>query len=149
MNVRLVFAEDERSGILATLEVGVQSTTAALCTCIEGFKAHRGLLPAWASTWISLRKTSYGAFWSVLAEEFLIRQRRVVELVVIILGPVEELAVRWVHLVIVLGELHVEIGNPAELTVDVTLLRQLCVVWHSSALHLVLLIWVELPLRVQ
>ena len=41
MDVRLVFAKDERCGILAALEVGVQSTAAALSSiCIESLEAN-------------------------------------------------------------------------------------------------------------
>ena len=120
MNVRLVFPEDERCGILAALEVRIQSTTAALSTCIESLEANSGLLGA--LTAFSVGQASYGAFGSVLAEELLIRQRCVVELVVIVLGAVEKLSVRRVHLVVVLRELDIEVGNPTKLAVDVALL---------------------------
>ena len=53
------------------------------------------------------------------------------------------------HLVIVFAKLDIEVGNPAEFTVDVSLLGQLGVVRHASAFHLVLLIWVELSLRME
>lgn len=105
------------------MEVGIQSTTATLGTRVECFEPHSGLLRTWASrAWFPLRKASDRAFWSILAEEFLISQRGVVELVVIVLGPVEELTVCRVHLVIVLGEFDIEVGNPAELSIDITLL---------------------------
>ena len=84
-----------------------------------------------------------------MSEELLVGQRCVVELVVIVLGTVEELTVSGVHLVVVLRELHVEVGDPAELTVDVALLGELGVVGHARALHIVLFIGIQLALRVE
>ena len=69
-----------------------------------------------------MRQASHGAFRGVLAEELLVRQRRVVELVVIVLWAVEKLSVSRVHLMVVLRELDIEVGNPAELAIDITLL---------------------------
>ena len=82
-----------------------------------------------------------------MSEKLLVGEGCVVELVVIVLGPVEELTVGGVHLVVVLRELDVEVGDPAELAVDVTLLGQLGVVWHARTLHVVFLIGVQLTLR--
>jgi len=43
---------------------------------------------------------------------------------VIVLWPVEELSVVFVELAVVLGELDIEVLNPAELSVDISLLCQ-------------------------
>ena len=61
------------------------------------------------------------ALRSILSEELLVRQTSVVELVVVVLWAVEELSVSWVHLVVILGELDIEVVNPAQLTIDVPL----------------------------
>ena len=63
----------------------------------------------------------YRALRSILSEELLVRQTSVVELVVVVLWAVEELSVSWVHLVVILGELDIEVVNPAQLTIDVPL----------------------------
>ena len=60
----------------------------------------------------------------------------------VILGTVKELSESGVHLVIILRVLNVEVVDPAELTINVSLLRQLCVVRHSRSLDFVLLIWI-------
>jgi hypothetical protein len=53
------------------------------------------------------------------------------------------------HLVVILGVLHVEVVDPTKFTVDVSLLGKFGVVWHARSFHIVLLIWVKLALRVQ
>ena len=50
------------------------------------------------------------------------------------------------QLVIVLTEANIEVAHPAELAVDIPLLCQSRVLWHASAFHLVLFIWVKLSL---
>ena len=82
----------------------------------------------------------------VLSKELLIGHGLVVELVVVVFGIVEELPVGGIQLVVVLGIFNVEVGDPAQLTVDVPLFRHLGVVWHPGAFHLVLLIRVQLSL---
>ena len=60
----------------------------------------------------------------------------------VILWTVEELSEGVVILVIILGVLNVEVVDPAELTINVSLFGQLCVVRHSRSLDFVLLIWI-------
>lgn len=67
----------------------------------------------------------------------------------VVLGPVEELTIRGVHLVVVLRVLHVEVANPTEFAVDVTVFRKLRVIGLSSAFDIVFLIRVKLALWVQ
>jgi hypothetical protein len=97
----------------------------------------------------SARESCYRTVWGVLAEELLVSQRSVVELIVIVLGAIKELSVSRIQLVIVLRGLDIEVGNPTQLAINVSLLRQLGVVWHSSALNFVFLIGIELSLRVK
>ena len=66
----------------------------------------------------------------------------------VVLGAVEVFAIGRIKLVIVLGTLYVEVVDPAQLAVDVPLLRQLGVVGHPRTLHLVLFVGIELSLRV-
>ena len=89
-----------------------------------------------------------GAEWSILSEELRVGHRRVVELVVIVLGAVEKLSVAGVQLVVILRELDVEVVDPAEFAVDVAVLGELRVVRHARALHLVLIVGVQLSLWV-
>ena len=65
----------------------------------------------------------------------------------VVLGAVEVLTIGRVQSIIVLGALDVEVSNPAELPIDVPLLRKFCIVWHPRSLDFVLIIWVELSLR--
>jgi len=66
---------------------------------------------------------------------------------VIVLGPVEELSIGWVHLFVVFTALDIEVGDPAELAVDISFLCKLRVVRHTRSLHLIFFIRVELSLR--
>ena len=66
----------------------------------------------------------------------------------VVFGAVEVFPVGRIKLIIVLGTLYVEVVDPAQLAVDVPLLRQLGVVGHPRPLHFVLLVGIELPLRV-
>ena len=67
----------------------------------------------------------------------------------IVFGSIKELTVRRMHLVVILGELDVKIGDPAKLAVNVTLLAQFGVIGHAGALDLVLFVGIELALRMQ
>ena len=61
---------------------------------------------------------------SVLAEELLVGYSGVCEGNVVVLGRVEELTVVGVAGLVVLAQLDVEVGDPAELTVDIPLASQ-------------------------
>ena len=65
----------------------------------------------------------------------------------VVLGAVEVLTIGRVQSIIVLGALDVEVSNPAELPIDVPLLRKFCIVWHPGSLDFVLIVWVKLSLR--
>ena len=82
-----------------------------------------------------------------MTEELLVCDRGVVELLMVVLGTIKVLTVSWIELVIVLGKLYVEVRDPAELTVDVSFLRKLCVVRHSGSFDLIFLVRVQLALR--
>ena len=64
----------------------------------------------------------------------------------IVLWSIKELSIGWMKLVVVLRELDVEILNPAQLSIDVSLLGELGVVWHPSSFNFILIIWVKLSL---
>ena len=66
----------------------------------------------------------------------------------IVLGPVKELSVGGVELLVVLGELDVEVLDPAELSIDISLLRQFRIIRHSRSFDLVFIVWVKLSLRI-
>ena len=120
MSVCFVFLQDERSGILAALEVGIDCATSPV-SGLDRFKANRRALVLGRLTAITSCDSRDRALWSVLSEELLVRQTSVVKLVMVVLWAVEELSVSWVHLVVILGELDVEVINPAQLTIDVPL----------------------------
>ena len=71
----------------------------------------------------------------------------VVELVVVVFGAVKELSIRGMHLMVVLRELDIKVGDPAEFAVDVAILAQLCIVRHPRALHFIFFVRVQLSLR--
>ena len=66
----------------------------------------------------------------------------------VVLRAIEVLAVGRMPSVVIFRVLDIEVGDPAELAINVTLLRHLCVVRHASALHVVLLVRVQLALWV-
>ena len=66
----------------------------------------------------------------------------------VVLGPVEELSVGGVELLIVLGELDVEVLDPAELSIDISLLCQLRIIRHSRTFDLIFIVRVKLSLRI-
>jgi hypothetical protein len=113
---------------------------------MERFKADGRAF--WGAMKLASWQSGYRSFWSVLAEEFLICQRGIVKLVVIVFRAIKELTISWVHLVVVLWELDIEVGNPAKLAINVPLLGKLCIVWHTCAFHFIFIVWVELSLRV-
>ena len=59
--------------------------------------------------------------------------------------PIEVLPVCNMSNVVILGALHVEVGDPTQLSVDVSVFRHVRVVRHSSSLDLIHFIWVVLP----
>ena len=71
---------------------------------------------------ITAWESSHGTIWGILAEELLVGERGVIELLMIILRAVEELTECWVHLAVVLRVLDIEVRDPAELAIDVSLL---------------------------
>lgn len=64
----------------------------------------------------------------------------------VVLGLIEEFLVVHVSGLVVLAELLVEVGNPAELAKHVPLLREATPVGHARALGLVLLVGIQLSL---
>ena len=119
------------------------------------FASLRKRLESSGRTWTEIALTSlessdscYRCFGSILPEELIVGHRRVIESVMVVLGAVEELTIRWVQLVIVLGAFDIEVADPAQLPIDVSLLRKLGIVWHPGSLDFVLIVGVQLPLRV-
>lgn len=78
-----------------------------------------------------------------MPEELLVAHLRVIELLVVVDGDVKELAVRWIELVIVLAESHIEVADPAELAVHIPVLRQARVFGHPSAFDFIFFVRVE------
>ena len=105
---------------MAALEVGINCATSPV-SGLDRLEANRRALVLGRLTAIASCDSCHRALRSVLPEELLVRQTSVVELVVVVLWPVEELSVSWVHLVVILGELDIEVVNPAQLTIDVPL----------------------------
>ena len=73
------------------------------------FASLRERLESSRRTWTEIALTSldssdpcYRCFGSILPEELIVSHRRVIESVMVVLGAVEELTIRWVQLVIVL-----------------------------------------------
>jgi hypothetical protein len=62
---------------------------------------------------------------------------------------IKVLSVGHVPDMVILGALHVEVRNPAQFAIDVSIFRDVRVVWHPSSLDLVHLIWVVFPLGFQ
>ena len=58
---------------------------------------------------------------------------------------IEVLSVAPVPVSVILRALHVEVGNPAQLSIDISVFRDVRVVWHPCSLDLVHLIWVVFP----
>ena len=143
--ITLVLVKNEGCGISTSLEVGVNRAATSV-SGLHRLEANRRVFRRLA---IGAGDACYRASGRILAEEFLVRQTGIVELVVVILGPVKELTVGWVHLVIVLRELHIKVIDPAQLSVDVSLLRKLGVVRHASTLYIVLFVGVKLALWMQ
>ena len=64
----------------------------------------------------------------------------------IVFGPIKELTVGWVQLVVILRKLDIKVLDPAQLSIDVSLLRELRIIWHSRSFNLILIIWIKLSL---
>lgn len=82
--------------------------------------------------------------WSILSEEFRVSHGRVIESDVIVHWPVEVLPVGNMSFAVILGALDIEIRNPAQLSINVSIFGNVRVIWHSCSLDLVHLIWVVL-----
>ena len=114
---------------------------------VEGLEPHRA--EQTVRPFLGPGPTGHRGLGSVLAEEFRVCHGGRVEPAVVVLRAVEELAVGRVQSLVVLGSLHVEVLDPAELAVYVSVLRQLSVVGHPGSLHFVFLVGVQLPLRIE
>ena len=58
--------------------------------------------------------------------------------------PIKVLPVGHMSKMVILGALDIEVRNPAQLSIDVSVLGNVGVIWHSCSLDLVHLIWVVL-----
>ena len=150
VTVGRVLGQNEWSGVLASLKLNrLQSPTAFVCW-YNRFKPDWRVFNWWVFGWqtsITSWQPGNRTLRSVLTEKFLVSNRCIIELIVIVLRPVEELPVGWVHLFVVFAVLDIEVRDPAELAVDISLLCKLSVVRHTRSLHLVFFIRVELSLR--
>ena len=85
--------------------------------------------------------------WSVLSEELGVGHCGVVKSCVVIHRSVEKLSHCCVSDVIVFAHLHVEVWNPTQFTIDISVFWHSTIVRHPGALEFVKLIWVQLTLR--
>ena len=69
--------------------------------------SHEGLIKE--TLFLGGFQTSYGAFGRVLSEKLVVGERRVRELVVIVLGAVKEFTIRRMQLIIVFRVLDIEV----------------------------------------
>lgn len=62
----------------------------------------------------------------------------------VVLGSVEELAVVIVSVIVIFGFLHVEVGDPAQLSENVSVQGNLRIFWYTGSFNLVFFVGVEL-----
>ena len=85
----------------------------------------------------------------ILAEKFVRGHGCRVEAGMISFRTVEHLPTRRVDLVIVLADLHVEVRDPAQFAIDISLQREFSVLRHASALHLVFVVRIDRAFRIK
>lgn len=93
--------------------------------------------------------TSHRLGGRILSEELRVRHSRIIEGDMIVHGAVEVFSVRRMSRVVVLRALHIEVGDPAELTVNISIAGHARVVRHPGTLDLVHFIRVRLALRLE
>ena len=69
-----------------------------------------------------------------------------VELSLVVARPVEKFPARRIEILIVLGRLHSMMFVPGELSENISLLVHFGVLGHTSAFHLVCIVWVQFAL---
>lgn len=74
-----------------------------------------------------------------MTEKLAVRERRVRECCVVVARSIEELFVSEVPFVVILGVLDIEVADPAEFTVDVTVLGDFRILGDASAFHFILI----------
>lgn len=83
------------------------------------------------------------SYWSILTEKLRVCHRWVVERSVVIEWLVEIFSCWSVSKVVVFWTLHVEVRNPTQLTIDVSVFWSFGVVWHSGSFELVKLVGIK------
>lgn len=87
--------------------------------------------------------------WSILSEEFRVGHSGIIEGHMIIHWSIKILSVPGVPLIVIFRAFDIEVRNPAEFSINVTVLRHMRVVWHPRTLNLIHLVWVVLSPRLQ
>jgi len=93
--------------------------------------------------------SSYRLGWSILSKEFRVCHSWVIESHMVIHWPIKVLSVTHMSNVIILWALDIEVRDPAQLTVDVSILGDVGVIRHPCSLDLIHFIWVMLSSRLQ
>jgi len=86
--------------------------------------------------------SSYWLFWGILSKEFWISHCGVIECDMIIHWSIEVLSITTMSVMIILGAFYIEIRNPTELTIDISIFWNTWIVRHSSSFNFVHLIWI-------
>ena len=84
-------------------------------------------------------------FWGILSEEFRIGHGWVIECNMIVHWSIKVFSVSSMSLVIILWAFNVKIWNPSQLTINISVLWNTWIVWHSGTLDLIHLIWIMFP----
>ena len=64
-------------------------------------------------------------------------------------GLIEEFLVSLVPIVVVLGQIDIEVGNPAHFTVEVPIFDHTGIIRHPCALNFILQVGIQLLIRLQ
>ena len=94
-------------------------------------------LDLFSSNWIS---------WCVLSEELWIGHSWIIECYVIVHGTIEILSIGSMSCVVIFWAFYIEIWNPSELSINISILWNSWIVWHSGTLNIVhfIRIWFSL-----
>ena len=100
----------------------------------------------WAVPWLVLDSHCLNSFscnrftWSILPEEFRVGHCGIVKCNMVVHGSIKVLSVSRVSHIVIFGAFHIEIWNPAEFAIDVSILWNNGVVRHSGAFDFIHLI---------
>lgn len=120
-------------------------------SCINwGLESALSWSHGWTILWFVLYTHCLNSFssnrfaWRILSEEFRIGHCWVVEGYVIVHWPIKIFSISNMSYLVIFWTFHVEIWNPAEFTVNVSIFGNDRVIWHSGSFDFVHFIWVVL-----